>query len=66
MNLEIKLDRVKDPAGRRIFLPNEGFKGILAVPSGARGGDFRQGMGRGGLSAGRKFAYFVPGYSSAI
>jgi hypothetical protein len=35
VNLKVNRGSVKNPDGRRIFLPNEGFKGILAVPAGA-------------------------------
>jgi hypothetical protein len=35
MNLKVSRYRVQDLDARRIFLPSEGFKGILAAPAGA-------------------------------
>ena len=35
MNLKVNPGGVKNPDVRRIFLPSEGFKGILAVAGGA-------------------------------
>jgi hypothetical protein len=58
--------RAKDPIERQIFLPSEGFKGILAVPGAKRRQSPPMG-GMGGVGAGRKFAFFVPRQSlSAI
>jgi len=59
-NLKVKGSSVKNPDGRRIFLPSKGFKGILAVPAGAAAVIPAEGLELGGGGAGHKFAFFVP------
>ena len=66
-NLYVNDGRVKRSCARRIFLQSEWFKGILAIPRGRGGAWFPPQAEQGGVSAGRSFALFGPGYSfSAI
>jgi hypothetical protein len=58
VNLKVNPSSVKKPEARQIFLPSEGFKGILGAPMGTAGGTLDGGWS-GEVSVPGKILHFL-------